>query len=46
MLNITGGGVARYRAQHPVVVQKPHLVVSPDAPANEIKKKLQKLLKT
>ena len=46
MLNITGGGVARYRAQHPVVVQKPHLVVAPDAPANEIKKKLQKLLKT
>jgi cysteate synthase len=43
MLNITGGGIARYRETHPVVTQQPHLTLAPDAPAGEIKEKLREL---
>ncbi|MDR2131648.1 MAG: cysteate synthase [Odoribacteraceae bacterium] len=40
MLNITGGGMARYRQEHAVVGQTPDRVFPPGAPADEIKRGL------
>jgi cysteate synthase len=41
MLNITGGGIARYHQQHPVVAQRPDVILPPDATPEEIKKTLE-----
>ena len=43
MLNITGGGIARYRAEHVVVLQHPDRIFAADAPAEEIKAGLASL---
>lgn len=40
MLNITGGGIARYREEHPVVMQRPCLTFPHDAPADDVKRQL------
>lgn len=43
MLNITGGGVARYRSEHPTVIQRPDLVLPIGASAEEIQTQVSAL---
>jgi cysteate synthase len=43
MLNITGGGIARYRREHPTVSQQPARIFAPGTPASEIKEGLASL---
>lgn len=43
MLNITGGGVKRYRREHAVVQQQPDLVFPVDAKPEEVKERLREL---
>ncbi|MDR2413910.1 MAG: cysteate synthase [Odoribacteraceae bacterium] len=43
MLNITGGGIARYRETRPVVQQQPHLTIATGTPTEEIKEQLRHL---
>lgn len=43
MLNITGGGESLMKSEHEVVYAKPHLVLDPDLPAEEIVKAVSAL---
>ncbi|MCF0132786.1 MAG: cysteate synthase [Blautia sp.] len=46
MLNITGGGEARLMSEHSVIYAKPHLILDPDSPKEEIISKVEKLFST
>lgn len=43
MLNITGGGEALMKSEHEVVYAKPHLVLDPDLPAEDVVKAVSAL---
>jgi len=43
MLNITGGGIGRYRREHRVVQQQPVLTFPVDARPEEVKRELELL---
>lgn len=43
MLNITGGGEKCFKVSHNYVNMEPHLILSPDAPAEEIISQVEKL---
>ena len=43
MLNITGGGIGRYKREHPVVLQRPDLVFPLHTDAGEVIEKVSKL---
>ena len=44
MLNITGGGIGRYKQEHALVLQKPDIVFPIDADASDVKKRVSELL--
>ncbi len=44
LLNITGGGIGRYKQEHALVLQKPDIVFPIDADASDVKKRVSELL--
>ena len=45
MLNITGGGEERAKAEGGIIYAEPHLVMDPETPADEVAAKVESLFR-